>query len=260
MSADILVLGYKGWLGSAVFREAESRGFKVTGFDIETGQDALSLLQLREEMLFSNIVINCMGRVREAVSREKPYYYWRNNLMAAVEAFELTKQLGSKLIHVSSAAYGWWDNPYAASKSAADIAAQQYCQLGANITIARLHNPYGPGQPEDFAVPLLMRKIAKQEVISIGSNVRDYIYVDDVAEILVRATKESPRAFEIGNGIGITDLELALSIGEVIGEEPRFGPDLGGQPTFRCAESTDACRGSTSLKEGLTKTWEWLKL
>ena len=58
-------------------------------------------------------------------------------------------------------------------------------QAHTKILIARISNPYGPGQDFNKGLGLLMQRSRKQSVVrnrdlGDGNNVRDYIYIDDV--------------------------------------------------------------------------------
>ena len=80
-------------------------------------------------------------------------------------------------------------NPYAASKAAAELIAQSYVKLGLHLVIARPFNHIGPGQSEHFAVSAFARQLARIEVglqpprLQVGNldARRDFSDVRDIA-------------------------------------------------------------------------------
>ncbi|WP_238916671.1 NAD-dependent epimerase/dehydratase family protein [Clostridium sp. YIM B02555] len=100
-----------------------------------------------------------------------------------------------------------------------------FCQFGLDYSIIRLSNPYGIGQVGNRGqgvVPIFMNHIMKNEPITIwgdGSVTRDYIYIDDVSDAITRIMNYSgeTRLFNIGSGYGLTLIDVANKIAEVIG-------------------------------------------
>ena len=77
---------------------------------------------------------------------------------------------------------------YAACKCAAHVVLAQQCGAAqANLAWARIFNPYGPGEPDSRLLPTIARHVAEGRPFPAGSGVqlRDYIYVDDVATAMV---------------------------------------------------------------------------
>lgn len=101
-----------------------------------------------------------------------------------------------------------------------------FCQFGLDYSIIRLSNPYGVGQIGNRGqgvVPIFMKHIMKSEPITIwgdGSVTRDYIYIDDVSDALIRIMNYSGKIklFNIGSGYGLTLIDVANKIAKVIGK------------------------------------------
>lgn len=96
------------------------------------------------------------------------------------------------------------------------------------VTILRLQNVYGPGQslinPYTGIVSLFSQLAKKGEAIPIyedGRIVRDFVFIDDVAEAFVEVIRTGPHdqahAYDIGSGVGTTILELATVIADFHG-------------------------------------------
>lgn len=84
------------------------------------------------------------------------------------------------------------------------------------VTILRYSTVYGPGEFNHRAIPNFLQNIADGQppvIIGDGSEIRDYIYVDDVVQATTRAiTAGETRVLNIGSGRGHTTLEIAQKI------------------------------------------------
>jgi UDP-glucose 4-epimerase len=98
-----------------------------------------------------------------------------------------------------------------------------YARLfGQRYAVARVTNPYGPGQPKGrTAYGVINRMIhlaLADEVLAIygdGRQLRDYVHVDDVVEALVvMATSAAAdgRAYNVGSGVGTSLIDLANTV------------------------------------------------
>ncbi|MDO8516289.1 MAG: NAD-dependent epimerase/dehydratase family protein, partial [bacterium] len=113
--------------------------------------------------------------------------------------------------------------PYTTAKKMLLVQGQAYRkQYGMNVIHLLPTNMYGPGEKDDFVIPMLIKKTndAKKggidfiEVWGTGKPTRDFLYVEDAAEGVVLATekydKESP--VNLGSGFEVSVKELALLI------------------------------------------------
>jgi UDP-glucose 4-epimerase len=112
--------------------------------------------------------------------------------------------------------------PYAASKSAADQVVLSYWRtFGIDAAIVRPFNNYGPRQnPGTYAgiIPIVIQKVKRGEPIEIhgdGTQTRDFIFVRDTADALVRvygedATRGSVINIATGHEISVNDLVTRL--------------------------------------------------
>jgi GDP-L-fucose synthase len=173
------------------------------------------------------------------------------------------------------------NSPYAIAKKALLVMAQGYReQYGLRSIYLIPANLYGPGDNFDLeyshVIPALIRKFieAKElalpcvEVWGTGSATREFLYVEDAAEGIVRATLryEGPDPVNLGTGKEIRISELVEEIrdlvdyqGEIVWNSSR--PD--GQPRRRLdvekARKEFAFQARTDLKAGLAKTIRWYK-
>ena len=141
---------------------------------------------------------------------------------------------------------------------------------GITCRIARIANPYGvtpQSQRTQGIIPILMKEMLKKKPITLfGETVRDYIYIDDVADALVKLGdypgEES--IFLIGSGIGTSLTQLVEMIEACTGE--RFC-EIQKRPIRSCDVQESILNvGRTkrllnwepkiSLQEGIRITWD----
>jgi nucleoside-diphosphate-sugar epimerase len=91
--------------------------------------------------------------------------------------------------------------------------------FGLAITVLRIFNVYGPGQPEPFLIPLLVRQVGEGREIVVQDLAprRDYVYVDDVAHAVAKAlqTSDGFRVVNIGSGASHSVAELVQLVQEI---------------------------------------------
>lgn len=141
-----------------------------------------------------------------------------------------------------------------------------------NFSVVRPCNVYGPGDnfdPENaMVIPSLMHRIRSGEdpvmIWGDGSAIRDFAYSADVAEgvILALHHKTGPRCVNLGNGEGYSISELVEALHEVTPFNHQFDPEKpSGFPKrvmdISLARNLIGYNPTTSLTEGLRKTWEW---
>jgi GDP-4-dehydro-6-deoxy-D-mannose reductase len=162
-------------------------------------------------------------------SFQEPEAAWEGNLTATRTLYEAVMRwggrprilfVGSGLVYGESAAGErgcaetdllWPDNPYAASKAAADLASYQYtCHPGLDIVRARPFGHIGPRQSPQFAVSSFARQLVaiergQQDPVLETGNLqprRDLTDVRDVvaAYVLLMQKGRSGEAYNIGSG------------------------------------------------------------
>ena len=107
------------------------------------------------------------------------------------------------------------------------LAVEQYLRMyrqlfGVRYAVARMTNPYGPGQPgarTDYGIVNRMIHLALAgETITVygdGRQRRDYIYIDDVVEALLRLGEpgvSDGMTYNVGTGLGTALVDMARAI------------------------------------------------
>jgi len=166
------------------------------------------------EKLFENnqfeVVVNLAAQAGVRFSLENPQSYIDSNLLGFGNVLELCRQ--SKVAHLvyasSSSVYGAnknfpfkesdrVDNPvslYAATKKANELMAHSYAHLyGMQCTGLRFFTVYGPWGRPDMAPFRFASRMLKGEAIPVynqGDMIRDFTYIDDISEGVVRVATE----------------------------------------------------------------------
>lgn len=96
------------------------------------------------------------------------------------------------------------------------------------ITIARLFNVYGPGDMTPHLLPEMIRQLQHGPDLQLGDleSVRDFVYVDDVADALVALLDAGHSGvFNVGTGHAASGRELAGLLADALGEKITMGLD-----------------------------------
>ena len=115
-------------------------------------------------------------------------------------------------------------NPYGISKVASESYLKYFSsKFNFQYNIIRPSNPYGPGQPVDGlqgVIAAFLRRVLKGQELKVwgdGTAVRDYIYIDDLIEFVVKLidSDHSGTEFNVGSGVGCDLNEIVRVISEV---------------------------------------------
>lgn len=222
-------------------------------------------------------------------SFENPRLDYQINATGTVNVLEMARRLDAKVVFTSSSTvYGVTqvtptpeDHPcrpisfYGLSKRVAE----EYCRVyhetyGLRVVSLRLFNVYGPGARTGVSYDFLKKLQAdtrRLEVIGSGDQSKDFVYVDDTVEALVRSMESSladGNAYNIGSGETTNVVSLAKMILRLLGLEGRTEIVLGriedwpGDVALTHADISRARRDldwvpSVSLKDGIAKTIAW---
>ena len=163
-------------------------------------------------------------------------------------------------------------SPYGVTKLAAEHLCQLYNLEYKMPTVSlRFFSVYGPGQRPDMAFHRFCQNILRDAPMTIygdGQQVRDFTYVDDVAEIITAAltAEVTGQVVNVGGGSPATLLEAAAILEEVSGKtspktflERQKGDVFSTRADTSKLERLFGTKPKTGLKEGLTREWEWMQ-
>jgi nucleoside-diphosphate-sugar epimerase len=165
-------------------------------------------------------------------------------------------------------------SPYAVSKYAAERFCRMFSQAyGWPVVCLRPFNVYGPHQDSDRIVPELIMSALRGEDLKMtgGRQTREFMYVEDVADVFVRALWTPGIEGEVINvscGEEVSIRELASTVLDLLGNPVHalFGAlDYRPNEIWRMFGDNAKARRllgwvpTTSLTDGLTKTIDWYR-
>jgi UDP-glucuronate 4-epimerase len=163
-------------------------------------------------------------------------------------------------------------SPYAATKRAGEVMARTFHHLyGTSVTCLRFFTVYGPRQRPDMAIHRFSRLIDEGRPIEVygdGRSRRDYTFVDDVVDGVLRAL-DRPRGYRIynlGSTCTVPLLQLIDVIGACLGQAPRIvhRPDQPGDVPLTCADVSLArselgYEPRTRIEDGIARFIAWYR-
>ena len=251
-------------------------------------------------------VVNLAAQAGVRYSLENPHAYVETNLVGFANILEGCRHHGVEhLVYASSSSvYGAnthmpfsvhdnVDHPvslYAASKKANELMAHTYSHLyGMPTTGLRFFTVYGPWGRPDMALFLFTRKILAGEPIDVfnfGKHRRDFTYIDDIVEGVIRtldhvarpnpewsgdtpdsATSRAPyRLYNIGNNQPVELMHYIEVLEDCLGRkaEKNLLPLQPGDVPDTYADVSDLVadvgyQPATSVEEGIGRFVEWYK-
>jgi nucleoside-diphosphate-sugar epimerase len=166
-------------------------------------------------------------------------------------------------------------SPYAAQK----LMGEYYCSTfsscyGLDATSLRFFNVYGPrqdpGSPYSGVISVFMSCLLQRTPPTIygdGEQTRDFTYIEDVVELVIKASKApgvAGKVFNAGNGNRYSLNRIWNMLQKIEGVEipPRYGPPRAGDVRDSQADTTAAVRelGHAPrfiIEEGLRRTLTW---
>lgn len=253
-----------------------------------------------------NIVVNLAAQAGVRHSLENPYVYINSNIMGFMNILEVCRHFGvDHLVYASSSSvYGSnekmpfstkdnVDHPvslYAATKKSNELMAHTYSHLyGIPTTGLRFFTVYGPWGRPDMALFLFTKAILDNKPIKVfnnGNMERDFTYIDDIIEGVVRVIGNPPkpqetisklnltpnissapyRVYNIGNSRSVRLMDFINTLEKYLGKEAKkeYLPLQPGDVSRTYADVDDLIedigfKPDTSIDEGIGKFVEWYR-
>ena len=222
--SSVLITGADGFLGRYISKDLVQRGFDVyfrrrTDGDV---RDSATWEQFPE----ANYLIHLAGTTFVPASWDNPTKFVHSNLISTSHALDYCRKHKTKMIFFSTYLYSKTArqptieeekidpaNPYALSK----LMGEQLCTFYANhfdveVVVLRPFNVFGSGQDSRFLIPSIISqaKVGSEIRVLDSRPSRDYIFVDDLVDAVVKSMSADVKfdIFNIGTGIShsVSDL------------------------------------------------------
>lgn len=300
-NSKIYVAGHRGLVGSAIVRNLEEKGFNNiicrTHKELDlTNQNEVRRFFEEERPEYVFLAAAKVGGIHANNTYPADFIYEnlmiQNNVIKAAHDFEVKKLLflGSTCIYPKMApqpikedylltgSLEETNEAYAVAK----IAGLEMCkffkrQYGDNFISCMPTNLYGPNDNFDLknshVLPALIRKfheakVNNSEVVEVwgtGKPLREFLYVDDMADacVFLMENYDGEQHVNIGTGVEVSIRELAETVKEVVGfaGELVFNTDMP-DGTPRKLTTVDKLNGlgwkhKVDLNNGITMAYEW---
>lgn len=253
--------------------------------------DRISMDALFESEHF-DAVINLAGQAGVRYSIENPFAYVESNILGFLNILENCRRHPVKhLIYASSSSiYGMsdhipyaeddrTDSPvslYAATKKSNELMAYSYSHLYAiPATGVRLFTVYGPWGRPDMAPFLFLRSILDGKPIRVfnhGNMMRDFTYIDDIVDGLLRILDCPPASsvphtvYNIGHSEPVKLTDFISTIERVAGRKAILHMEKMQPGDVYCTyadtsrlQNATGYHPSVSVEEGITRFYQWYR-
>ena len=303
----LLVTGGLGFIGSNFIRKllTENSDYEIINVDAElfgANQKNLSDIEnsekyhfekgnitnrkfIEEQITKCDAVINFAAEsfVDRSINDANPFLV--SNIRGAFTILDIITKQKKRMIQIStdevfgSLATGTADeyskfnpsSPYAATKAAAELLINSYSvTFSSDVIITRCTNNYGPRQFPEKLIPktiILANHNKKIPIYGNGTNVRDWIYVDDHCDAVLLALLKGKRgeSYNISANNEIDNITIVKQILEMMNKSEDLIEFVEDRPGHDFRYSMDSTKISNELgwktksnfKDGLEKTIQW---
>jgi UDP-glucose 4-epimerase len=298
----VLVTGGFGFLGRAVARKFKESGFRVVGvgrghwapeeslargFDVwlNAGVTLPGLMTIKEPF---DVIVHCAGNGSVGYSLTNPLQDFSKTVGSTVDLLEYVRLSATAplIVYPSSAGvYGAVEDrpireidrlnpisPYGYHKRIVEELLESYSRTyGINVGIIRFFSIYGPGLTKqllwDASAKLRGSATVPATFWGTGSETRDWIYIEDAAD-LVLARSRHPERYSVINGasgVRTTVGETLAQLSQALGAKVSYkfsGMVREGDPRFYHADISRAAQlgwsPRTPLARGIASYVQWL--
>ena len=303
----LLVTGGHGFIGSNFIRKllTENSDYEIINVDAElfgANQKNLSDIEnsgkyhfekgnitnkkfIEEQITKCDAVVNFAAEsfVDRSISDANPFLV--SNIRGAFTILDIITKQRKRMIQIStdevfgSLATGTADeyskfnpsSPYAATKAAAELLINSYSvTFSSDVIITRCTNNYGPRQFPEKLIPktiILANHNKKIPVYGNGTNVRDWIYVDEHCDAVLLALLKGKtgESYNISANNEIDNITIVKQILEMMNKSEDLIEFVEDRPGHDFRYSMDSTKISNELgwktksnfKDGLEKTIQW---
>ena len=255
-----LITGSAGFIGSNLVKNLYKKYELILVDDLSEGSIINLPNVLRKKLIKKKIqnierlntnklrgIFHLAAQTSVPLSLKEFYKSTSNNLLSSIRVFELSKKYSAPVVYASSSAvYGnlFLGNdeinklstlsPYAQDKCTIENYAKMAHEIFRISSVGlRLFNVYGPGQtaksPYSAVIPIFIYRMLKNLPITIngGFQTRDFIYVEDVIDVMKKSMEKIQKVnicknFNLGTGRSVKIDLLFNLIKKIIRSNPKL--------------------------------------
>ncbi len=255
-----LITGCAGFIGSQLVKNLYKKHKLILIDDLSEGKKNNLPKILRNKLIKKKIqdikklnvkkldgIFHLAAQSSVPLSLKSYYKSSNNNLTSSIKVFELSKKYSAPVIYASSSAiYGNLSlgndykntfsitSPYALDKLTTETYAKMSYEIFKISSIGlRLFNVYGPGQrsnsPYSAVIPIFIYRMLNKLPITIngGFQTRDFIYVDDVIDVMIKSMEKIQKRkdfkiFNLGTGRSVKIEKLFNIIKKCLNANPKI--------------------------------------
>jgi len=255
-----LITGSAGFIGSNLAKKLYKKYELILVDDLSEGSVISLPHVLRKKLIKKKIqnieklntnnlsgIFHLAAQASTPLSLKELYKSTSNNISSSIRVFELSKKYSAPVVYASSSAiYGNLSlgndeidkfsilSPYAQDKLTIENYAKMVHEIFRISSVGlRLFNVYGPGQtaksPYSAVIPIFIYRMLKNIPITIngGFQTRDFIYVEDVVDVMKKSMEKIQKKnicknFNLGTGRSVKIDFLFNLIKKIIQSNPKL--------------------------------------
>ena len=211
---NIAVTGSSGFIGYHLVNRLNANKYNVTTLDLKNNIDITKWEHIKN-IKEVDLIFHLAAKNYIPYAYKNPRDFYATNIMSTLNMLEICRNLNAKMVYISSYVYGEpkkipinekqsikATNPYARSKIICENMCSGYSKdFGVKVIIIRPFNVYGVQQSKNFLIPSIIEQIkTKREIVlKDPSPKRDFVYIDDLIDALIKSINLKNRVFDVFN-------------------------------------------------------------
>lgn len=249
----VLILGGNGFIGQNLSDCLVKKGHQVKSFDLVLPQkinkkvqyiqgDFFDCEELEKNISIVDVVVHAVSTINPGNSNDVYMRAYKKDFIQSIYVAQICSKYKCRLVYLSSGGTVYGNqNELPINENSPTSPINHYgniklCientyrtmrrQQNSDICIARIANPYGPGQDYEKGVGFIdavLKRALKGEKIYIygdGLTERDYIYIEDVCELVSSLILKEyvGEVYNIGTGVGTTQKRIIEIVNKFVPE------------------------------------------
>ena len=232
---NALVTGAAGFVGRHLRAKLGAAGYWVSQIDPELERTPATVerfVRTVPEAKF-DVVIHLAANIVNIDARMRGGMAMFEDIELDIEICKWLEKNPPKqcAILMSSCAVDYPDDPYCIVKRNLECFAKTLHGKGVPVVVLRPFSGYGEDQSPEYPFRAILERALKQEdplTVWGGSQVRDWIHIDDLTDAIMFAIRELPRSplpVEVGTKVGTKFTDFARLMAAEVGYEPQIKSD-----------------------------------